>query len=129
MADVTIDLSGHNAVVTGGAAGMGLAIAQRLASAGANICIWDLNQGAIDQAAKEISTNAIGVDVLKHDATDCRQHLPRFQRLVAQPAWPKRAGEVSLVSLMRTSRPRLGRLLEERKKEHGSGLQKALGPP
>jgi len=63
MADVTIDLSGHNAVVTGGAAGMGLAIAQRLASAGANICIWDLDQGDIDQAAKEVSANAVGVDV------------------------------------------------------------------
>ncbi len=45
MAETSIDLSGQNAIVTGGAAGMGFAFAGRLARSGANVCIWDLEQG------------------------------------------------------------------------------------
>jgi len=63
MAETNIDLSGHNAIVTGGAAGMGFAIAQRLARAGANICIWDLDQGAIDQAVNDLTATTSGVDL------------------------------------------------------------------
>ena len=63
MAETNTDLSDHNAIVTGGAAGMGLAIAQRLARAGASICIWDLDQSAIDHAVGEIAAAAGGVDV------------------------------------------------------------------
>lgn len=64
MAKVSIDLSGQSAVVTGGATGMGFAFAQRLASAGANVCIWDLRQDAIDQAVSELSNGAKGVEVM-----------------------------------------------------------------
>ncbi len=60
MSESKIDLSGQNAVVTGGAAGMGLAIAQRLAASGANVCIWDLDWDAIDQAVAEISAVGAG---------------------------------------------------------------------
>ena len=35
------DLSGHVAVVTGGAQGIGLAVARRLAEAGARLALWD----------------------------------------------------------------------------------------
>ncbi|MEZ5651152.1 MAG: SDR family NAD(P)-dependent oxidoreductase [Burkholderiaceae bacterium] len=37
-----IDLANRTAVVTGGGAGIGLAIAQRLAASGARVAIWDL---------------------------------------------------------------------------------------
>ncbi|MCZ6510458.1 MAG: SDR family NAD(P)-dependent oxidoreductase [Alphaproteobacteria bacterium] len=63
MAETKIDLSGHNAIVTGGAAGMGLAMAQRLARSGANVCIWDLDRDAIDRAVAELSANAGNVTV------------------------------------------------------------------
>ena len=36
-----LDFEGRRAVVTGGAAGIGLAIAQRLATSGARVAIWD----------------------------------------------------------------------------------------
>ena len=39
---ISKDLSGRNAVVTGGASGLGRAIANRLAASGANITIVDL---------------------------------------------------------------------------------------
>jgi 3-oxoacyl-[acyl-carrier protein] reductase len=72
MAKVSIDLSGQSAVVTGGAAGMGFAFAQRLIGAGANVCIWDLQQDAIDQAVAELSDGAdsVGVMGVIGDVTD-----------------------------------------------------------
>ncbi len=63
MADIKIDLSGQNAVITGGAAGMGLAMAERLARCGANVCIWDVDDTAIDQAVAGLSANAGDVTV------------------------------------------------------------------
>ncbi len=63
MADIKIDLSGQNAVITGGAAGMGLAMAERLARCGANVCIWDVDDTAIDQAVAGLSANADDVTV------------------------------------------------------------------
>ncbi|MBT3552864.1 MAG: SDR family oxidoreductase [Rhodospirillaceae bacterium] len=53
-----IDLSGRCAVVTGGATGLGYAIAERFLASGANVCIWDLNQDAIDGAL--VSLNGLG---------------------------------------------------------------------
>jgi 3-oxoacyl-[acyl-carrier protein] reductase len=58
MTETRIDLSGQNAIVTGGAAGMGFAFAQRLMRDGANVCIWDLEQAAIDQAVDGLSADA-----------------------------------------------------------------------
>lgn len=40
-----ISLKGRNAVVTGGARGIGLAICERFAEAGANVLIGDLDEG------------------------------------------------------------------------------------
>jgi len=64
MAEVSIDLSGQSAIVTGGAAGMGFVFAQRLIGAGANVCIWDLQQDAIDRAVAELSDGADGAEVM-----------------------------------------------------------------
>lgn len=57
----TIDLSGQGAVVTGGAAGIGLAIARRLAAAGANVCIWDLDPAALEHALDDLRASHGGV--------------------------------------------------------------------
>lgn len=55
MGTVNIDLTGHNAIITGGAAGMGFAMAQRLRLSGANVCIWDIDREAIDGAVAELT--------------------------------------------------------------------------
>ena len=58
-----IDLNGRHAVVTGGASGIGLAIAQRLVASGAAVTIWDRDEAAARAAASDLSGDAIAVDV------------------------------------------------------------------
>ncbi len=42
-----LDLNGRTAVITGGAAGIGLAIAQRLTQSGAKVALWDRDAAAL----------------------------------------------------------------------------------
>ena len=45
-----LDLQGRSAIVTGGAAGIGFAIAQRLAASGARVSLWDRDDKALAEA-------------------------------------------------------------------------------
>jgi len=45
-----LDFLGRTAVVTGGAAGIGLAVAQRLAASGATVALWDRDDAALVEA-------------------------------------------------------------------------------
>mgnify|MGYP001827047315 FL=1 len=62
-----IDLAGQVAVVTGGAQGIGLAVAQALAEAGAKTALWDMDGPLADKAAAEMGGDAAGFAV---DVTD-----------------------------------------------------------
>src|SRR5271168_4361469 len=46
---------GRGAVITGGASGIGLATARRLAALGMRVCIADLDRNALHSAAKDLS--------------------------------------------------------------------------
>src|SRR5438094_9639625 len=58
-----LDVNGRNAVVTGGASGLGFAIAERLVASGAKVVIWDLDSEAGDAAAKKLGASSIAADV------------------------------------------------------------------
>ena len=58
-----LDLNGRNAVVTGGASGLGFAIAERLVASGANVVIWDLDGEAAHAAGKKLGGLSIAADV------------------------------------------------------------------
>jgi 2-dehydro-3-deoxy-L-rhamnonate dehydrogenase (NAD+) len=62
------DLTGRHAVVTGGASGIGLAIAQRLAASGAKIVIWDMDEKAGRAAALELAGTSVVADVTDWDS-------------------------------------------------------------
>ena len=53
-----IDLQGKNAVVTGGARGIGFAIAQRLVESGARCSLWDINPDRLASATKQFQNSA-----------------------------------------------------------------------
>lgn len=66
------ELRGQGAIVTGGATGIGLAIARALADAGARVAVADLDAAGAERAASEIGRGSIGVaiDVRKRDSVE-----------------------------------------------------------
>ena len=62
-----IDLEGRTAIVTGGAAGIGLACARRLLESGARVSIWDKEAEGLEQAVSALADlgtiDVRGVDV------------------------------------------------------------------
>jgi 3-oxoacyl-[acyl-carrier protein] reductase len=78
-----LDVSGHVAVVTGGAHGAGAAVCRRLATNGATVVVNDLDQAAIDAVVGDIRKNggtAIGI------RADCTNSVAveRMRQLVEQ---------------------------------------------
>jgi 2-dehydro-3-deoxy-L-rhamnonate dehydrogenase (NAD+) len=65
-----LDFQGRHAVVTGGASGLGLAIAQRLIQSGGSVSLWDRDEATALQAAQALGTQAgaVRVDVTDHAA-------------------------------------------------------------
>ncbi|MCW5723173.1 MAG: SDR family oxidoreductase [Devosia sp.] len=63
-----IDLEGRIAVVTGGAQGIGFAIARRLLASGARVSLWDMNAELLAEAAAELGAGSIAVNVTDYAA-------------------------------------------------------------
>ena len=62
-----MDISDKSIVITGGASGIGAALARQAAKAGAKVCIADLNLEAGKQLADEIGGIAVACDVTKEE--------------------------------------------------------------
>jgi NAD(P)-dependent dehydrogenase (short-subunit alcohol dehydrogenase family) len=60
----TIDLHGRVAVVTGGAQGIGYAVAERLLASGAAVAIWDRDAGIIGDAARALGSQGKVAEVV-----------------------------------------------------------------
>ena len=67
-----IDLDGRRAVVTGGAQGIGRAIAERLLASGASVTIWDRDAGLMDATREALgsSAGAVVVDVTEPESVE-----------------------------------------------------------
>jgi 3-hydroxybutyrate dehydrogenase len=65
-----LDLGGRRALVTGGAAGIGRACAERLATAGAEVLILDLDEERVRSAAADLGAQALTADLSDLAAVD-----------------------------------------------------------
>jgi 3-oxoacyl-[acyl-carrier protein] reductase len=70
-----LNLKGRHAVITGGATGLGFAIAQRMLSSGARVTLWDRDAAGLLNAAEQLRlehsgavVNTVHVDVVSHDS-------------------------------------------------------------
>ncbi len=65
-----LDFKGRHAVITGGATGLGFAIAQRLIASGGSVTLWDRDESTAGRAAQTLGagTRAVAVDVSKHES-------------------------------------------------------------
>ena len=81
-----LDMKGRHAVITGGAAGLGFAIAQRMLASGATVTLWDRDAAALSAAAKALGAGVatVQVDVTRHDSVvqAVAQTAPKVDALV-----------------------------------------------
>jgi len=84
-----LDLRGRMAIVTGGAAGIGFAIAQRLRQSGAQVSLWDRDEKALAHSAKALGDviHVAKVDVAQEQSVaaalaETLKHHPKIDALV-----------------------------------------------
>jgi len=65
-----LDMQGRVAVITGGARGIGLAIAERCTASGARVAIWDVDLPEAERVATRLGGHAARVDVADNDAIE-----------------------------------------------------------
>jgi 3-oxoacyl-[acyl-carrier protein] reductase len=67
-----LDMKGRHAVITGGATGLGFAIAQRMLASGARVTVWDRDVPGMAQAAEQLRKGQLGavVNTVQVDVTD-----------------------------------------------------------
>jgi NAD(P)-dependent dehydrogenase (short-subunit alcohol dehydrogenase family) len=69
-----IDLSSRRAVITGGAQGIGRAIAERFLASEASVSLWDADRTALETTAKELESrgrvHTVVVDVADHGSVE-----------------------------------------------------------
>ena len=70
MTGVLGNLQGKTAVITGGASGIGLAMAQRFGGAGMNLVIADVEQGALEIATTQLKAAGFSCSAMQCDVSD-----------------------------------------------------------
>lgn len=85
-----IDLTGRVAIVTGGARGIGCAVAERMLESGASVSLWDIDEAALAKASRALSTRG-KVYTASVELTDAAAVTSATDRLV------KEAGRIDIL--------------------------------
>src|SRR5574343_129614 len=95
-----LDMKGRHAVITGGAAGLGFAIAQRMLASGATVTLWDRDEVALAGAAKALGAGVqtVQVDVTRPDSVvqAVAQTAPKVDALVTSAYSTGKAAVIGL---------------------------------
>jgi NAD(P)-dependent dehydrogenase (short-subunit alcohol dehydrogenase family) len=86
---------GQAAFVTGASSGMGLATARAFAASGAAVALADINQDAVNAAAKQLADDGHQVLALVCDVTDEDQVAAAVDRTACAPRGLQDWGEVA----------------------------------
>jgi 2-hydroxycyclohexanecarboxyl-CoA dehydrogenase len=76
-----MSLQGKNAIVTGGASGIGLATCRRLARDGAGIAVWDVDHAGAQRAAAELAATGVRALACKVDVSSRPQISAAVERV------------------------------------------------
>ena len=101
-------LAGQHAIVTGGARGIGAAIARALADAGARVTIMGRDQKALDAHAKTLGSGAAAIQC---DVADDRSVAAAFARAGSASILVNNAGQAKSEKFLRTTRELWDRML------------------
>ncbi len=82
MVHTAFDLSGKVALVTGGNSGIGLGMAESLAEAGADVCIWGTRDEKNRAAQSQLESHGGKVQAMRCDVGDQQQVNDSFARVV-----------------------------------------------
>ncbi len=80
--------AGRNAIITGGASGLGLEAAKRIVAEGGKVCLWDLNPEALANAQKEsgavhtIALDVSGAKAVEAATAESRKALGKIDILI-----------------------------------------------
>lgn len=83
MSNPKFDLNGKVALITGGNGGIGLGMAEALAEAGADVCIWGRSADKNSAAADRLKSYGQKVLALECDVSDPEQVEENFKRTIA----------------------------------------------
>ena len=113
-----LDISGRKAIVTGGAMGLGFGIAKRLAEAGADVLISDVNESALEKAVGRMSEEGYQIETRvvdsgreRRQAGSVRRRSRRARRSsrfrghgvadIAAVAWRRRRAKFEILRVLR----------------------------
>jgi NAD(P)-dependent dehydrogenase (short-subunit alcohol dehydrogenase family) len=132
-----IDLEGRKAIITGGARGIGYAIAERLLASGASCSLWDRDDARLARAEKSLAAagkvHAVVVDITQPESADAAaeatlRHFGAIDILVnnagiagvTKPLWELTPGEwrevieVNLLGAFHCCRAVIPKMLERK---------------
>ncbi len=99
-------LDGRSALITGGTRGIGRAIAEAFAAAGANVCVNARKSDELDETTTELARFGVGVTAFRGSAGDPEVALGAVEHCVAQ------LGSCDIVVNNAATNPQFGPLIE-----------------